>query len=68
MIFCELFFSASLVALSILMVSRYGLEGMPIAYSVNYALYLLFLVVYFYRKLFAVGPGAQVEGTGIVVK
>jgi O-antigen/teichoic acid export membrane protein len=51
LIITELLFTASFVALTTLAFNYYGLIGTAYGYLVNYALYLAFLVVYFYRNL-----------------
>jgi polysaccharide transporter, PST family len=50
-IFTEVLFSTSLVIFSILFLKYFGLEGICIAFSFNFMLYFIFLLLYFRRLL-----------------
>jgi PST family polysaccharide transporter len=49
-IITEIFFSISFVILSILFIDNYGLIGITYAYSLNYLIYLIIMIIIFRRK------------------
>ena len=50
-IYSEIIFSISFVLISIFFIDRYGLVGVTYSYSLNYLLYLFFVIIIFKRKL-----------------